>query len=47
LKTDRSRQKLLVQSWNWIGRSKSRAVKQQVEAALHRFEHFQLGRDAG
>lgn len=47
LKTDRSRQKLLVQSWNWIGRSKSCAVKQQVEAALHRFEHFQLGRDAG
>jgi uncharacterized protein len=43
LKTDRSRQKLLVQRWHWIGRA-SRALKQQVESALHRFEQFQLGR---
>jgi uncharacterized protein len=41
LKTDRSRQKLLVQRWNWIGRA-SRAHQQQVEAALHKFEQFQL-----
>jgi uncharacterized protein YcaQ len=47
LKTDRSQQQLLVQNWNWIGRNKSRAIKQQIETALHRFEHFQLGRDAG
>jgi uncharacterized protein len=46
LKTDRAKQKLLVQRWNWIGSGKSRAVKQQVEDALHRFERFQLGRDA-
>jgi uncharacterized protein YcaQ len=43
LKTDRSRQKLLVQRWHWIGRA-SRAHRQQVEAALHKFEQFQLCR---
>jgi uncharacterized protein YcaQ len=43
LKTDRQRQKLLVQRWNWVGRSASRAHRQRVEAALHRFEQFQLG----
>jgi uncharacterized protein len=44
LKTDRLRQKLLVQRWNWIGRGASRTYRQQVEAALHKFEQFQLGR---
>ncbi|MGA9968266.1 MAG: crosslink repair DNA glycosylase YcaQ family protein [Terriglobales bacterium] len=44
LKTDRSRKKLLVQRWHWIGRGKSRAHRQQVEAALHEFEQFQLCR---
>jgi len=44
LKTDRSRQKLLLQRWNWIGRGASRAHPQQVEAALHTFEQFQLCR---
>ena len=44
LKTDRSQQKLLVQSWNWIGRDTPRAHKQHVEAALHKFEQFQLRR---
>jgi uncharacterized protein YcaQ len=44
LKTDRVQQKLLVQRWNWIGKSKSRSHRQQVEAALHKFEEFQLGR---
>jgi hypothetical protein len=44
LKTDRSQQKLLVQRWNWVGRSKSRVHQQQVEAALHKFEQFQLCR---
>jgi uncharacterized protein len=43
LKTDRQRQKLLVQRWNWVGRA-SRAHRQQVEAALHEFERFQLCR---
>ena len=44
LKTDRQRQKLLMQRWNWVGRSASRAHRQQVEAALHKFEQFQLHR---
>jgi uncharacterized protein len=44
LKTDRSQQKLLVQRWHWIGQAKSRAHRRQVEAALHKFEQFQLGR---
>ena len=44
LKTDRPQQKLLVQRWNRIGRGASRADKQLVEAALHRFEQFQLCR---
>jgi uncharacterized protein YcaQ len=38
---DRSRQKLL-QRWNWIGRGASRDHRRQVEAALHKFEQFQL-----
>jgi uncharacterized protein YcaQ len=42
LKTDRQRKKLLVQRWNWVGRSASRAHRQRVEAALHEFERFQL-----
>jgi uncharacterized protein YcaQ len=44
LKTDRSQQKLLVQRWNWINRSASRAHQKQVETALHNFEQFQLSR---
>jgi uncharacterized protein YcaQ len=44
LKTDRAQQKLLVQRWHWIGQGKSRTHKKLVEEALHRFEHFQLGR---
>jgi uncharacterized protein YcaQ len=44
LKTDRQRQKLLVQRWNWVGRGASKTDRQQVEAALHKFEKFQLGR---
>ena len=45
LKTDRLQQKLLVQRWNWIGRNASRTQKQQIEAALQRFEQFQLNRE--
>ena len=44
LKTDRERQRLLVQRWNWIGRRGPRAHRQRVEEALHRFEQFQLAR---
>lgn len=44
LKTDRERQQLLVRRWNWVRRGASRAHRRLVEAALHRFEQFQLGR---
>jgi hypothetical protein len=44
LKTDRQQQKLLVQRWNWVGRSASHAHRQRVEDALHKFEQFQLCR---
>jgi uncharacterized protein YcaQ len=44
LKTDRSRGKLLLQKWTWIGKGARAARKKQIEEALHRFEDFQLAR---
>jgi uncharacterized protein len=44
LKTDRVRQKLLVQQWTWVGRHSRRERKRKIEEALHRFERFQLTR---
>ena len=44
LKTDRERQKLLVQQWTWVGKGSARAHKKPIEAALGRFEQFQLAR---
>ena len=44
LKTDRERQKLLMQQWTWIGNSSRRLRKKRIEEALHRFERFQLAR---
>jgi uncharacterized protein YcaQ len=44
LKTDRERQKLLLQQWTWLGKSSRRAHKKRIEDALHRFERFQLAR---
>jgi uncharacterized protein YcaQ len=44
LKTDRERERLLVQRWHWIGPGGARAHRRQVEETLHRFERFQLGR---
>src|SRR5882672_536646 len=46
LKTDREKQKLLVQKWNWVGNGAARSHKKQIEAALHRFERFQLASSA-
>lgn len=43
LKTDRSKGKLLIQAWHWMGKGKARTHKTAIEAALHRFERFQLG----
>ncbi|MGN6393716.1 MAG: winged helix-turn-helix domain-containing protein [Gemmatimonadales bacterium] len=45
LKADRERRQLVVRGWNWVGRAKSKAHRQQVETALHDFERFQLERD--
>jgi hypothetical protein len=44
LKTDRERQKLLVQKWTWVGQGSARAHKKYIENALHAFERFQLAR---
>jgi uncharacterized protein YcaQ len=44
LKTDRERQKLLVQRWTWVGDRSRRLRKKRIEEALHRFERFQLAR---
>ncbi len=43
LKTDRAAQKLLVQSWHWLGTGSARRHKRRIEEALSRFEQFQLG----
>ena len=42
LKTDRERRKLLLQRWTWLTDRLRRLRKRQIEAALHRFERFQL-----
>jgi uncharacterized protein YcaQ len=42
LKTDRQKQKLLVQKWSWIRKFKSPERKLRIEEALSRFEKFQL-----
>jgi uncharacterized protein YcaQ len=44
LKTDRARQKVLLQQWTWLGKSSRRSHKRRIEEALHRFERFQLAR---
>ena len=44
LKTDRERQKLLLQRWTWVSNRSRRLRKQRIEEALHRFERFQLDR---
>ena len=48
LKTDRVRGRLLIQQWTWVGKVSRRALEPKIDAALHRFEKFQLaGKDAG
>jgi uncharacterized protein len=42
LKADRERQALLIQQWTWIGSGAAASHKAPIEAALHRFEKFQL-----
>ncbi|MDB5518985.1 MAG: cytoplasmic protein [Tardiphaga sp.] len=45
LKTDRQKQKLLMQKWNWIGKRPRKDLKRRIEEELHRFERFQLADD--
>jgi uncharacterized protein YcaQ len=42
LKTDREKQKLLVQRWTWVSAGPRRSHKKRIEEELHRFERFQL-----
>ena len=44
LKTDRERQKLLMQKWTWIARGPRRDLRRRIEEELNRFERFQLAR---
>ena len=44
LKTDRERQKLLMQRWTWVTDRSRQSHKRRIEETLHRFEHFQLAR---
>ena len=44
LKTDRERQKLLMQKWTWLRKDGRAARRKQIEEALHRFERFQFAR---
>ena len=44
LKTDRERGKLLIRQWTWRGKNSRRTHRAAIEAALHRFERFQLER---
>ena len=44
LKTDREREKLIMQRWTWVGRGAPRTHKRRIEEELHRFERFQLAR---
>jgi uncharacterized protein YcaQ len=44
LKTDRERQRLLVQKWTWLAKGGRAGLRKQIEEALHRFERFQLAR---
>lgn len=47
LKTDRERARLLIPKWNWVAKpGRRRELRRRIEEALHRFERFQLARDA-
>lgn len=44
LKTDRESSELIIQSWHWIGKNKSKENKKLIEMQLDRFEKFQLAK---
>lgn len=43
LKTDRTAGRVLIQAWHWFGNGNPATHQQAIEAALERFEAFQLG----
>jgi hypothetical protein len=45
LKTNRAARRLQIQSWVWTPQGRASMDKPLIEAALHRFERFQLGYD--
>ncbi|WP_415063917.1 winged helix-turn-helix domain-containing protein [Bdellovibrio sp.] len=45
LKTDRQKQRLLIQQWSWLGKHKSQGNKKLIEQELQRFEKFQLAKE--
>jgi uncharacterized protein YcaQ len=45
LKADRERSRVLIQQWTWLQRGRRKELKKKIDDALHRFEHFQLGRE--
>ena len=44
LKTDRAAGRILIQQWNWVGDGEPALHRPAIEAALERFEQFQLAR---
>ena len=44
LKTDREREKLLVQKWTWLRKDRRKELRRKIESELDRFERFQLAR---
>jgi uncharacterized protein len=42
LKTDRQKQRVLMQKWSWVGKHPRKGLKRRIEEELHRFERFQL-----
>ena len=44
LKTDRERNRLLIQKWTWVGKGAARLHRRKIEEELSRFERFQLAR---
>ena len=43
IKADRAKRKILLQKWTWVGKGSSRRHRPAIEAALDRFERFQIG----
>ena len=42
IKADRTRKRLQIQQWTWVGEGNAATHQAQIDEALHRFEHFQF-----